>query len=156
MKTNAMRFLDNLHINYQIIDYTKGNVVSGIDVAEYLQIPYDVLFKTLVCEGEGKIFVFLLGVDQHLDLKKAAKAVDVKQLHFLDNELLYKKTGYYSGGCSILGMSKKYPITIDDNLIKHENVYINGGKKGLLIHIKVSDLLLVTNAKVTILRKGVN
>lgn len=156
MKTNAMRFLDKLHINYEIFDYTKGNVVSGIEVADYLKIPYNRLYKTLVCENESQLFVFLIGVDQHLDMKKAAKIAGVKHLNFLDNKLLFKKTGYYSGGCSVLGMIKQYPLYIDDEVNNQDSIYINGGKIGYSILLKVTDLLQATNAKVANIRKEVD
>ena len=79
-KTNVMRILDKEHIKYQAYDYTKLNVISGMDVAASLGEDFNHVFKTLVTVAKsGNHYVFVLPVNKELDLKKCAKAVNEKK-----------------------------------------------------------------------------
>ena len=72
-KTNVMRILDKLKINYKSYDYSNTEAVNGMEVAEILKQNPNQVFKTLVTTGKsGKHFVFMLPVEKELDLKKAA------------------------------------------------------------------------------------
>jgi len=140
-KTNAMRLLDQHKINYQVFDYSDTDAISGTDVADVLNQSYDHVFKTLVCVGASKNhFVFIVPVDKELDLKQAAKAVNEKNVEMVKSKDLFNLTGYVHGGCSPLAMKKTFVTVIDSSVEKCENFCISGGKIGLQIQLKLSDL----------------
>ena len=78
-KTNAMRMLERAKIPFEVHRYECKEFIDGITIADMLNEPYERVFKTLVTEGKGGgYFVFVIPIDQELDLKKAAKAGIVK------------------------------------------------------------------------------
>ena len=137
-KTNAMRLLDAAHINYDITEYEYDEKdLSGLHAADNLGLSYYEVFKTLVCIGNDKEhYVFCIPVDMELDLKKAAKAANIKSVEMIKMKDLLPLTGYMRGGCSPIGMKKQYKTFIDENAILVEYIYISGGKRGVQIKLK--------------------
>ena len=77
-KTNAVRMLDKMKIEYKEHHYTDTGAVGGLDVAKVLGENPNQVFKTLVTVGKsGNHYVYMVPVSEELDLKKAAEAVDV-------------------------------------------------------------------------------
>lgn len=148
-KTNAMRILDTKKISYELISYEiKDGKVDGVSVAEKIKRNPRTVFKTLVAQGTSKgIFVFMIPVEEELDLKKAAKAVGEKKVEMIPVKDLQKWTGYVRGGCSPIGMKKVYPTIIDQGASCHETIVVSGGRIGLQMELKVSDLQRVTEAQ---------
>lgn len=137
-KTNAMRLLDAALINYDITEYEYDEKdLSGLHAADNLGLSYYEVFKTLVCIGNDKEhYVFCIPVDMELDLKKAAKAANIKSIEMIKMKDLLPLTGYMRGGCSPIGMKKQYKTFIDENAILVEYIYISGGKRGVQIKLE--------------------
>lgn len=145
-KTNVMRILDKNNIKYKIYDYSKTEAISGIEVATILGIDFKKIFKTLVTVGKSKkYYVFLLPVDDELDLKKAAFSVDEKTVEMVKSKDLLSIVGYIHGGCSPIGMKKKFPIIIDSQVLKNNELIFNAGKIGYQVSIKLDDLKNIIN-----------
>lgn len=142
-KTNAMRMLDRMKIPYEAIDYEHGahDPVDGISVASSLSEPCEAVFKTLVTQAGHDHFVFLVPVDRELDLKKCARAAGVRHLEMLALKDLTRTTGYVRGGCSPLGMKKKFPTFADSSLISQPSVYVSGGQIGVQLKMTPEDLI---------------
>lgn len=148
VKTNAMRLLEQANINFYTKEYecNEDNLL-GINVAKILGIPPEQVFKTLVTKGEKKgILVFCIPVNSELDLKKAAKIVGDKKIEMLHVKDLLKNTGYIRGGCSPIGMKKKYPTYIDETAILFDKISISSGIKGCQIILNPKDLIKYINA----------
>lgn len=141
-KTNAMRILDTKKIPYELISYEmKDGKIDGVSVAEKIKRNPGLVFKTLVAQGTSKgLYVFLIPVEEELDLKKAAKAVGEKKVEMIPVKDIQKWTGYVRGGCSPIGMKKVYPTMIDEGAISHETIIVSGGRIGLQMELKVTDL----------------
>ncbi len=89
-KTNAMRILESENIDFEIIEYSTKDGISGTDVAEKLGENKDKVFKTLVTESkEGENFVFVVPVSSELDLKKAARASNSKKIEMIPQKNFY-------------------------------------------------------------------
>lgn len=143
-KTNAMRLLDTKKLDYQVHTYEhNGNeAVDGIHVAEILGQDENCVFKTLVTQANTREYiVFMLPVAKELDLKKCAKAAGVKSVDMIHVKDLLSITGYIRGGCSPLGMKKTYRTFIDESCLQQEHIFFSGGKIGLQIEMKTTDLL---------------
>ena len=149
IKTNAMRILDDLNIQYNGIDYDDSDgKIDGISVAKKIGRAQEQVFKTLVAQGNsGDIYVFIIPVAEELDLKKAAKAAREKRIDMIPVKDILKHTGYIRGGCSPLGMKKEYPTFIDEIAMVLDTMVVSGGKIGVQIELKPKDLQKVTNAK---------
>ena len=109
-KTNVMRALDSLGIEYRHFVFEADAALSGVEVADLLGKDRDQTFKTLVTVGKkGDNYVFMVPVAETLDLKKAAAAVGDKAVSMIKSKELLPLTGYVHGGCSPIGMKKKLP-----------------------------------------------
>ena len=149
-KTNAMRMLDKAGIDYDYKEYEYDeNDLDGHHVAEYLGVPYEEVFKTLVAVSDkGEYLVYCICVDDEIDLKKAAKLAGEKRVDMIHVKDLLNVTGYIRGGCSPIGMKKKYRTFIDEMIELVDSVSVSGGQRGLQITLKPSDLVSFTEAKV--------
>ncbi len=148
IKTNAMRILDRNKISYEVNTYECDEFVDGMDIADKLGQKYEESFKTLVTKGKsGNYYVFVLPVNEELDMKKAAKSVGEKSVEMIHVKDINSVTGYIRGGCSPLGMKKLYKTVIHQSAEKYEKIIISGGRTGSQIIINPFDLVKVTAGK---------
>ena len=140
-KTNAMRELDNVRAAYNVRTWDCAEAMSGVEVADLLGLEVERVFKTLVTVGKsGEHYVFMVPVAQELDLKRAAAAVGEKSVHMIKSKELLPLTGYIHGGCSPLGMKKRFTTTIDESARGLECITFSGGKLGCQIDTSVESL----------------
>lgn len=141
VKTNAMRILDKLLIDYETYSYADTDAVSGIEVAEALGQDKDKVFKTLVTVSKSrKNYVFVVPVAEELDLKKAAASVGEKSVEMLKMKELFPLTGYVHGGCSPIGMKKPFGTVVHETAILFDTIIFSAGKIGYQIEVSVDDL----------------
>lgn len=146
-KTNAMRILDAGKIAYTIREYDE-EITDGELVAKAVGTDPEQTFKTLVTQGNDlEYYVFVVPVETKLDLKKAAVAAGVKRVEMIKQKDLFPLTGYVHGGCSPIGMKKKFATIFSDVASLFDTIMLSGGRKGLQIEVAVSDLLAVTEGK---------
>lgn len=148
LKTNAMRMLEKLKIPYEYMTYECDEFISGIDTADMNGLPHEIVYKTLVTTGKsGEHYVFVLPIEAELDLKSAAKAVGEKSVEMLPFKEITKVTGYVRGGCTAIGMKKKFPTVIDSSASKLDAIYVSGGKIGMQLKLKPDDLRKASGAE---------
>lgn len=154
-KTNAVRLVEQAKIpcREQFYDFDE-NDLSGIHAAKAIGMPPEQVFKTLVARGEKTgINVFCIPVCCELSLKKAAKAAGDKNMELVAVKELLGLTGYIRGGCSPVGMKKKYPTFIDETCILWDEIAVSAGARGhqmllppdslaALIHATITDIIL--------------
>lgn len=140
-KTNVMRILDQKKIPYKSYCYADTGVISGADVAAVLCQDPGRVFKTLVTVGSSKAnYVFLVPVERELDLKKAARAVEEKNISMLKSKDLLGLTGYIHGGCSPIGMKKQFRTVIDASAGNFDTIIFSGGKIGYQVEVALEDM----------------
>ena len=148
-KTNAMRILDQKKVNYQVHSYMGTEAISGVEVAEVLGQNPKQVFKTLVTVSDKNVnFVFVIPVEEELDLKKAAKVVKEKSIEMIAVSEINGLTGYVRGGCSPIGMKKNYKTTINDSCLNIDSIIFSGGKIGCQIEMNPNDLIKLINCNV--------
>ena len=138
-KTNVMRLLDSKKVWYRALYYS--NSVSGVDVARELGNNPKQVFKTLVTvSNTNEYFVFVVPVENELDLKKAARAVGVKSISMIKQKELLPLTGYIHGGCSPFGMKKYFKTVIDKSAKEFETIFVSAGKIGYQVEVKTEEI----------------
>ncbi|QQK08870.1 Cys-tRNA(Pro) deacylase [Miniphocaeibacter halophilus] len=148
-KTNAMRILESKKIDFEIINYEVDENIDGISVANKVGLDLNIVFKTLVTIGaDNNNYVFVIPVNRELDLKKAAKSVNVKKIEMIHVKDIKKITGYIRGGCSPIGMKKLYKTVLDNSAMEFNQIYVSGGKLGAQIKISPRDLIEITDADI--------
>lgn len=110
-RTNAARLLDSAHIAYELVPYpVDENNLAASHIADTLGEDINRVFKTLVLHGDKSgFFVCVIPGNMEVDLKKAAKAAGTKKAEMIPMKELLPTTGYIRGGCSPVGMKKKFP-----------------------------------------------
>ncbi len=146
IKTNAMRILDAEAVSYTVHTYdTEDGEIDGVSVARKCGENPEQVFKTLVTRGsDGNYYVFAVPSAERLDLKKAAAAVNVKNVEMIHQKELFPLTGYIHGGCSPVGMKKQFRTVFDETILLIDTVMVSGGKVGIQIEVLPSDLIRIT------------
>ena len=148
MKTNAVRLVQQAKIPCREVLYEfDERDLSGIHAAEATGMPPEQVFKTLVARGEKTgINVFCIPVCCELDLKKAAKAAGDKNVEMVAVKELLNLTGYIRGGCSPVGMKKKYPTFLDETCVLWEEIAVSAGARGHQMIVPPEDLAKLVDA----------
>ena len=146
-KTNAMRILDRLGIEYKSKAYEAGDFVDGLETADKLGLPYELVYKTLVAQGDSRAYyVFVLPIDKELDMKKAALAVGEKAVALIRVKDLADITGYVRGGCTSIGMKKQYRTILSDTARTLAKIHVSAGKIGAQLELRPDDLCKAADA----------
>ena len=143
-KTNAMRILERMKIPYEMRTYECDEFTDGIHVADLLGISYE----TIVTVGKSKAYyVFVIPIAEEIDFKKAAKSVGEKSLEMLPLKELTAVTGYVRGGCTSIGMKKKFKTIIQEDAQNLDKIIVSGGKIGLQLILFPEDLKRAADAE---------
>ncbi len=134
--------LDSANIKYGTSEYKVDEEdLSGVHLAESLGVDVSLVFKTLVARGERSgINVFVIPAAEELDLKKCAAAAGDKRVEMIHVKELLPLTGYIRGGCSPVGMKKKYPTFIDAAAFRCDKIYVSAGQRGVQMIVKPQEL----------------
>ena len=150
-KTNATRLLEAAGVPFTTLEYeVDESDLSGMHIAAQLNLPPEQIFKTLVLMEEGKkkeCLVCCIPTRDELDLKKVARAFGVKKCDLIPMKDLKDLTGYIRGGCSPVGMKKKYPTIFDETAILFDKIYVSAGIRGMQIVIEPNALMEFVEAK---------
>ena len=142
-KTNAARLLDRAKIAYNLIPYEfDENDLAAQHVADSLGQDIAKVFKTLVLHGDrtGYIVCVIPG-DKEVELKALAKVSGNKKVEMIPMKELLGVTGYIRGGCSPIGMKKRFPTYFHSTAADHDVIYISAGVRGLQIEINPNELI---------------
>jgi Cys-tRNA(Pro)/Cys-tRNA(Cys) deacylase len=150
IKTNAMRALDARGVPYAVFTYPE-TIHSAVEVAALLGVPAAHVFKTLVAladPGNRQLLVVTPG-DRELDLRLLARGVGAKAAHMALQRDAERLTGLKVGGISPLALlDKRFEVYLDAPGAALDELYINGGQRGVNLRLRVADLLAVTGARV--------
>ena len=148
-KTNAVRLVQQAGIPCREAFYEYDeNDLNGNHAAAAIGFPPEQVFKTLVVRGQKHgIMVFCIPVCCELDLKKAAKASNDKSIELIAVKDLLPLTGYIRGGCSPVGMKRKYPTYIDEVCLLFDEIAVSAGERGHQMILPPESLVKLVEAK---------
>ena len=150
-KTNAARHLDDLKIDYKLVEYeVDESDLSAESVTRKVGLPPEQVFKTLVARGDktGVLMTCIPG-NAELDLKAIAEASGNKKVEMVHVKEIQQLTGYIRGGVSPIGAKKRYPIFLDQSATSFPFISISAGARGSQIFISAGDLIKVLNIKIS-------
>jgi Cys-tRNA(Pro)/Cys-tRNA(Cys) deacylase len=149
VSTRAIAWLKQKKIPFDVIHYDheeKGAVFA----ARSTGFPLEQTIKTLVVDLGDKTFgLALLPGHQQLSLKKLAKAFGVKKTAMASTEAAERLTGYHVGGISPFGLRQRLPAVIEKSLLRHDNVMINAGQRGVMLKMVPGDIVKAMGCRVT-------
>lgn len=149
IKTNAMRMLNAAKIPFESLEYeVDENDLSGVHIAEEIGLPREQVFKTLVARGDktGPV-VFCIPSADELDLRRVAALTGNKKIEMVAVKELLGLTGYIRGGCSPIGMKKKFPTWVDESALQFERITVSSGARGAQLLLDRAQLLQFIQAK---------
>lgn len=150
-KTNAVRIVQQsgFPCREAFYDYDERDL-NGNHAAEAIGFPPEQVFKTLVARGpKTGIHVFCIPVCCNLDLKKAAAAAGDKSMEMVAVKELLTLTGYIRGGCSPVGMKRKYPTFLDETCQLYNEIAVSAGQRGHQMILPPEALIKLTEAQLT-------
>jgi Cys-tRNA(Pro)/Cys-tRNA(Cys) deacylase len=147
-KTNTARYLENLNIDYRLVEYeVDESDLSAESVAKKVNLPLEQVFKTLVVRGDktGVLLACIPG-GAELDLKALAALSDNKKVELIHVKEIQQLTGYIRGGVSPIGTRKRYPVYLDESAMKFPLISISAGIRGGQLFIQPGDLVKAVDA----------
>ena len=149
-KTNAVRLVQQAKIKCreEFYDFDPDDL-NGMHVADAIGFPPEQVYKTLVAKGSRTgINVFCIPVCAELDLKKAAKVAADKDMALIPVKELLGLTGYIRGGCSPVGMNKKYPTYFEETCQLYDEIAVSAGERGHQMILSPLELAELVNAQI--------
>jgi len=146
-KTNTVRLVQQAKIPYREAYYEfDENDLNGNHAAEAIGFPPEQVYKTLVAKGSRTgVNVFCIPVCGELDLKKAAKVAGDKDMALVPVKDLLNLTGYIRGGCSPVGMKKKYPTYFEETCQLFDEIAVSAGERGHQMILPPLELVALVN-----------
>lgn len=129
-------------------DYDPNAERVGLQAAEAMGVSAAEVFKTLMAELDGKPVCAIVPSDEEVNMKKLAAALGGKSAQMMKPADAERLTGYKVGGISPLGQRRSVPTALDELATLYDEIYLNGGQRGLQIRIKPADLISVLGCTV--------
>jgi Cys-tRNA(Pro)/Cys-tRNA(Cys) deacylase len=147
-KTNAMRILDSMGIEYSTDAYEFDEErMDAVSAASSLGVSADAVFKTIVMRTDAnEICVFCVPATAEVNLKKARAASGAGNIAPVRPAELLSVTGYIRGGCSPIGMKHRFRTFVDETVILHERVYVSAGIRGVQLVLSPGSLTRAADA----------
>lgn len=154
---NVTRLLDSMKVPYVAFELS-AEKLGAVETARLLNVPLDLVFKTIVVtrEGKGKPILAVVPGSAEVDLKLLAKVLDEKKLHLPSEREAEQLTGLQVGGISPLALiNKGFQVVVDSFAVGFREIHISGGRRGLNIRLPVDALVSLTNASVEAITRDV-
>jgi Cys-tRNA(Pro)/Cys-tRNA(Cys) deacylase len=148
--TRATQALDKVGVKYDLVtyDYDPDADRIGMQAAEAIGADPNSVLKTLMAEVDGKTVCVVVPSDHEVSMKKLAATFSGKTAHMMKPVDAERVTGYHVGGISPFGQKKRVPTAFEASAMAHETVYMNGGQRGLQVHLKPADAVKALGASV--------
>ncbi|HEX9259265.1 MAG TPA: Cys-tRNA(Pro) deacylase [Acidimicrobiales bacterium] len=120
----------------------------GLEAADALGLDPTRVFKTIMCEADGRPVVAVVPVAAQVSLKALAVAAGAKRADLMEPDKAQRRTGYVLGGISPFGQKQSSHTVVDDSALEAATMYVSGGRRGLEIEIYPADLVKLLSASV--------
>ncbi len=146
--TRATQALARAGVSFTVntYDYDPNADRVGIQAAEALGEDPARVLKTLMAEVDGKPVCVIVPSDEEVSMKKLASAFGGKSANMMKPADAERLTGFVVGGISPFGQKKQVPTAIEEAALAHDQVYMNGGQRGLQVRLAPRDVLAALKA----------
>lgn len=119
----------------------------GLQAAAAMGVSPHIVLKTLMAEVDGKPVCVVVPSDEEVNMKKLAAAFGGKSAHMMKPADAERQTGYRVGGISPFGQKRQVPTAIEEIALLEDEVFLNGGQRGLQVRLKPDDAMAALGAK---------
>ncbi len=152
-----MRLLEANEIPFQLHTYSldEGDI-SAEQVADYLGIEPERIFKTLIARGDrsGPLLI-LAPAGTEVDLRAVARYSGDKRVEMVPQREVLDLTGYMRGAVTPLGIQRNYPVFIEETAVLWDTIGISAGAKGMELTLSPLDLVRITGADLVDIARSV-
>ena len=127
-------------------DYDPTAARVGLQAAEALGVSAEEVLKTLMVLVDGKPACIVIPSDREASMKKVAAAFGGKSAQMMPVPDAERLTGYKVGGISPFGQRKAVQTAIETEAFAHDQVYMNGGQRGLQVRLSPGDAMAAAKA----------
>jgi Cys-tRNA(Pro)/Cys-tRNA(Cys) deacylase len=148
MKTNAVRVLEDLGVEFELRNYeVDPEDLSAETVAAKVGLPAEQVFKTLVVRGDRNgICLAVIPGNTELDLKALARLTGDRKMEMAALKEVLPLTGYIRGGVTALACKKDYPVYLDETAILFDAISVSAGVRGTQIVLHPEDYAKAVSA----------
>ncbi len=147
-RTAAQRVLDQAGVDYQLQPYPYVERGGARASSEALGVPLHAVIKTLVMEDDaGKPLVVCMHGDREVSTKALARVLGCKRVQPCTPAVAQRHSGYQVGGTSPFGLRRAMPVLVEQSVLSLPRIWINGGKRGLLVAMDPQVLVDVLGAR---------
>lgn len=146
---NVTRLLDSRKVSYTAFE-TPHEKLGALEVAQLLNLPPDVVFKTIVLTRDKpkKPVLALVPGPCTVDVKSLAAFLGEKKVYLSTEREAEQLTGLRAGGISPLALiNKGFQVVMDSSAQNYPEIHVSGGQRGINIKLPVPDLVRLTNAR---------
>jgi len=145
--TSALRELRKHQVPFTEHEYRYEEHGGTRAASRQLGVDEHAVIKTIVMEDEAKSpLVVLMHGDREVSTRQLARQTGRKTIRPCDPDTAQRHTGYMVGGTSPFGTRKALPVFIERSILGLPAIYINAGRRGLLIEIAPAELTRVLRA----------
>lgn len=146
--TRATLVLQQARIAFTLheYDYDPDADSVGLAAAAALGEPPGRVLKTLMTRVDGQPACAILPSDRELSMKKLARALGGKSAQMMPPADAERLTGYKVGGISPFGQMKRVPVVLEATALEQQQVYVNGGQRGLQLRMAPPDIARLLGA----------
>ena len=142
--TPAIRQLKAGAVSFSLHPYTYEEKGGTATASAALSVTEQGVIKTLVMEEDsGSPFIVLMHGDKQVSAKALARQMGVKTVQPCTLQKAEKITGYSVGGISPFGTRLLLPVYLEASVAELPEIYINAGKRGLLLSMNPQDLIRI-------------
>jgi Cys-tRNA(Pro)/Cys-tRNA(Cys) deacylase len=147
-KTNAVRLLDDLGVDYRLREYeVDPEHLDAETVARKIGLPAEKVFKTLVVGGEKNgICLAVIPGNTELNLKALARLASDRKMDLVPLKDVQPLTGYIRGGVTALACKKAYPVYMDETAVLFDEISVSAGLRGVQILLSPDDYIRIVSA----------
>lgn len=148
--TPATRVARAAGVTFTLHEYPHepGTGSYALEAVEALALDPERVLKTLVVSRREELVVCMLAAGATLDLRALGKHTVMAPVDRAE-----RVTGYVAGGISPLGQRRRLVTFLDQAATEHPTVYVSAGRRGLEIELAPADLIALTGARVSPLRR---
>jgi Cys-tRNA(Pro) deacylase len=145
--TSALRELRKHQVPFTEHEYRYEDRGGTRVAARQLALDEHAIVKTLVMEDDARrpLLVLMHG-DREVSTRQLARQTGRKTITPCEPYAAQRYTGYMVGGTSPFGTRRALPVFVERSILELPAIYINGGRRGLLVRIAPAELTRVLSA----------
>jgi Cys-tRNA(Pro)/Cys-tRNA(Cys) deacylase len=138
-------YLREANVWYRFLD--KPETVHTADASRASGIELSKITKNLVCRAsDGRYALLVIPGDRRVSLRKAAQALNARNVQLLNAPEAEEVSGYPPGATPSVCHKTQLEVVLDNSALVHPTLFCGGGRRTRLLELRTLDLVRLSNA----------